>query len=505
MGSRILVIDDDPEVRGTMCSLISRMMLACEAAGTLAEGLAALQDGGFDLVFLDVRLPDGNGLERLPEIKAAPGAPEVIILTGQGDPDGAELAIQRGVWDYLVKPSPIKQTMLSVQRALKYRQEKRGAAPVVALNLEHMVGRGPAMKQVFDFIAQAARSHSGALITGETGTGKELAARTIHENSPRREGRFVVVDCASLTETLVESILFGHRKGSFTGANEDRIGLVKLADGGTLFLDEVGEMPLTLQKSFLRVLQEKRFRPVGETREVESDFRIVAATNRNLEAMVQAGTFREDLLFRLKTISIHLPPLRTRKADLKPLAMFHVSRLCEQYGMPLKGFGSDFFEVLAAYRWPGNVRELFNVLERACVAAGEERTLYAMHLPQEIRIQVTKASLGHPGGRPPGPWPAPVPEPAGVSRAESAAPQPPAAPPAAPLSGADAETGAMDPFFARRTPSLKEFKNEMERRYLEYLLAMHGANIKAILRDSGLSRSHFYALLKKNGIGQAPE
>ena len=217
MGSRILVIDDDPEVRGTMCSLISRMMLACEAAGTLAEGLAALQDGGFDLVFLDVRLPDGNGLERLPEITAAPGAPEVIILTGQGDPDGAELAIQRGVWDYLVKPSPIKQTMLSVQRALKYRQEKRGAAPVVALNLEYMVGRGPAMKQVFDFIAQAARSHSGALITGETGTGKELAARTIHENSLRREGRFVVVDCASLTETLVESTLFGHRKGAFTG------------------------------------------------------------------------------------------------------------------------------------------------------------------------------------------------------------------------------------------------------------------------------------------------
>lgn len=267
---------------------------------------------------------------------------------------------------------------------------------------------------------------------------------------------------------------------------------MKLADGGTLFLDEVGEMPLALQKSFLRVLQEKRFRPVGETREVESDFRIVAATNRSLEAMVQAGTFREDLLFRLKTISVHLPPLRTRKADLKPLAMFHVSRLCEQYGMPLKGFGSDFFEVLAAYRWPGNVRELFNVLERACVAAGEERTLYAMHLPQEIRIQVTKASLGRPADRQPQPRPEVPP---------GAAPAAPA--PAAP--GPAAVAGAMDTFFARRTPSLKEFKNEMERRYLEYLLAMHGTNIKAILRDSGLSRSHFYALLKKNGIGQAPE
>ena len=507
MGSRILVIDDDPEVRGTMCSLVSRMMLACEAAGTLAEGLAALGGGGFDLVFLDVRLPDGNGLERLPEIKAAPGAPEVIILTGQGDPDGAELAIQRGVWDYLVKPSPIKQTMLSIQRALKYRQERRGAAPVVALNLEHMVGRGPAMKQVFDFIAQAARSHSGALITGETGTGKELAARTIHENSPRGEGRFVVVDCAALTETLVESTLFGHRKGAFTGANEDRIGLVRLADGGTLFLDEVGEMPLALQKSFLRVLQEKRFRPVGETREVESDFRIVAATNRNLEAMVQAGTFREDLLFRLKTLSVHLPPLRTRKADLKPLALFHVSRLCEQYGMPLKGFGSDFFDVLAAYRWPGNVRELFNVLERAFVAAGEERTLYAMHLPQEVRIQVTKASLGRPEGAPREPRPGSGdPDAAPATAAADGAQRPQGeARPQDPAPAADAMIAAMDAFFVRSTPSLKEFKNEMERRYLEYLLAMHGANTKAILRDSGLSRSHFYALLKKNGIGQVPE
>jgi two-component system NtrC family response regulator len=223
--------------------------------------------------------------------------------------------------------------------------------------------------------------------------------------------------------------------------------------------------------------------------------------------MVQAGTFREDLLFRLKTLSVHLPPLRTRKADLKPLALFHVSRLCEQYGMPLKGFGSDFFDVLAAYRWPGNVRELFNVLERAFVAAGEERTLYAMHLPQEVRIQVTKASLGRPEGAPREPRPGSGdPDAAPAAAAADGAQRPQGeARPQDPAPAADAMIAAMDAFFVRSTPSLKEFKNEMERRYLEYLLAMHGANTKAILRDSGLSRSHFYALLKKNGIGQVPE
>lgn len=495
---RILVIDDDTEVCGTMQSLLTRMLLECDTAGTLDEGMRKLQGGEFDLVFLDVRLPDGNGIDALPRIKATPSSPEVIILTGQGDPDGAELAIQGGVWDYLVKPSPIKQTMLSVQRALKYRLEKRGTSPVVALDLDDMVGQSPEMKQVFDFIAQAARSHSNALITGETGTGKELTAHTVHINSLRSKGRFIVVDCASLTETLVESTLFGHKKGAFTGADKDRVGLVKLADGGTLFLDEVGEMPMSLQKSFLRVLQERRFRPVGETHEVESDFRIIAATNKDLEDMVRKGTFREDLLFRLKTMGIVLPPVRCRQVDIKPLAVHHVNQLCEQYTLPIKGFGADFFEILIAYDWPGNVRELFNVLERAFVAAGEERTLYAMHLPQEVRIKVAKASLGEINTLPP---------------CHEAGVEIEAAPSPAPASGATSEVSAepvprpaalaadpLDVDFVGETPSLKEFKARMEKRYLERLLAMHNGDVRAILSDSGLSRSHFYALLKKNDI-----
>lgn len=478
---RILVVDDDPEVRGTMESLLTRMLLHCESASTLSAGLEALREGEFDVVFLDVRLPDGNGLDALPEIKSIPDSPEVIILTGQGDPDGAELAIQGGVWDYLVKPTPIKQTMLSVQRALKYREEKQAEAPVVAMNLENVVGHGPGMHSVFDLMAQAARSASATLITGETGTGKELTARTIHENGPRRSNRFVVVDCAALTETLVESTLFGHRKGAFTGADKDRTGLVKMADGGTLFLDEVGEMPLSLQKSFLRVLQEKRFRPVGGTVEENSDFRLIAATNKDLETMVREGDFREDLLFRLKTITIELPPLRSRAEDIRPLAIHHINKLCDDYCVPVKGFGSDFFDVLGVYDWPGNVRELFNVLERAFVASGQEKTLYAMHLPQDVRIKVAKASLG------------------GGSENRACRDMPSAAP--AGQSTVSQKVGTwFDAEFVDGLPNMREFKAKMEKRYLEYLLDRYDGDLTTILKVSGLSRSHYYALLKKMGI-----
>ncbi|GAB6907899.1 putative two component, sigma54 specific, transcriptional regulator, Fis family [Desulfosarcina cetonica] len=478
----ILIIDDDPEVCGTLLSLLSRMQLAGESARSLNAGLAKLEKGRFDLVFLDVRLPDGNGLDALARIKLMPGSPEVIILTGQGDPDGAELAIQGGVWDYLVKPSPVKQTLLSIQRVLKYRKEKQGTTPVVALDLSHLVGRGSEMRGIQDFIAQAARSQAGVLINGETGTGKELTARTIHENGTRAANRFIVVDCAALTETLVESTLFGHRRGAFTGADRDRTGLIKLADGGTLFLDEVGEMPLNIQRVFLRVLQEKRFRPVGENREESSDFRIIAATNKNLEDEVRAGRFRDDLLFRLKTMNVTLPPLRCRKEDIRDLVMFHVRKLAKRYDTPEKGVGSDFLEVLETYHWPGNVRELFNVLERAFVAAGEEGTLYAMHLPKELRISAAKASII--GKRPPC---APSPNRASDGNRTNAPSPPPF-------------QGDIDMILAEATPSLKAFKSMMEQRYLRKLIAMTRGDLAAILSISGLSRSHFYALLKKNRI-----
>jgi len=486
----ILIIDDDTEVRETLLSLTRRMRHVGEAVGSLSAGLARLRLGGVDVAFLDVSLPDGNGLDALAEIKALPDSPEVIILTGRGDADGAELAIQGGVWDYLLKPSPIKETMLALERALKYRDGKRGACAPVALVMEDVVGKSRAMRACYDAVAGAAGAASSVLITGETGTGKELFARTIHLNSARASKPFVVVDCAALTETLVESTLFGHRKGAFTGADSDRVGLVKLADGGTLFLDEVGEMPLNLQKAFLRVLQERRFRPVGASQEVESNFRLVAATNRDLDAMVEEGGFRSDLLYRIKTIPLCLPPLRERPEDIKPLCVFRVGQLCEQYNLPLKGFDQDFFHVLEGYAWPGNVRELFNVIEQAFVASGSARTLYSMHLPQDVRIKVAKASLRRPPALGNGAGNGAPPE---ARAAASNVPQPTLL--SAPCCDAWPELSQ-----AMGDDTLKVAKDVVERRYLEALLRRTGGDVQKAVEASGLSRSHLYALLKKWGL-----
>ncbi|MHC1789593.1 sigma-54-dependent transcriptional regulator [Solidesulfovibrio sp.] len=468
----VCIIDDDPEVRDTIVSLTRKMGLTSDAAGTLEAGMDLLARESFDVVFLDVRLPDGNGLAALPAIKRLPGAPEVIILTGIGDPDGAELAIQEGVWDYLVKPSPIKHIMLTLKRALTYREERRSDHAPVSLALAGCVATSSRMQPCLDQVAHAAGSNAAVLITGETGAGKELFARLIHANSTRARKAFVAVDCASLTETLVESTLFGHKKGAFTGADADRVGLAQLADGGTLFLDEVGEMPTSLQKTFLRVLHEKTFRPVGGVSEIRSDFRLIAATNRDLEPMVEAGEFRRDLYFRLKTIELSLPPLRCRVEDIKPLTLAFADALAAEYALPRKGFDAEFLAMLEAYDWPGNVRELRNVVERAVLASGREKTLYSMHLPQDVRIKVTKSTLER-----------------GMQSCDR---------PVSALPGLFAtESGPI----GRRT--LKEYKESMERRYLEGLLREHGRDVAAMVEISGLSRSHFYALLKKNGLAIA--
>ncbi len=476
--ARILIIDDDHEICETMESLISRLNHESAAAHTLDQGLRLARSGNFDVVFLDVRLPDGNGLDILPDIMALNAPPEVIILTGKGDPDGAELAIRGGVWDYLLKPSSVREISLTLGRALKYHEEKTGHKKDT-LDLSGVVGESPAIKASFNLLSQAARSDSNVLITGQTGTGKELFASTIHENSKRQGHNFVVVDCAGLTETLLESTLYGHRKGAFTGAQNDRIGLVKLADGGTLFLDEVGEMPLPMQKAFLRVLQERTFRPVGDTREQTSNFRLVAATNRDLDEMVEKGEFRQDLLFRLKTMHIHLPPLMERPEDIRALSVFRVAQLCKQYGMAPKTFGSDFHASLASYDWPGNVRELFNTLERAVVASEEEKTLYAMHLPREFRIRIAKTQIAR------------MTEPDEESGAKDG-----------PVSEPIRKIGQdiFEDIFEQELPTLREFKSMAEKVYLSELIRQSNGDLSAILKASKLSRSHFYSLLKKYGL-----
>ena len=312
-------------------------------------------------------------------------------------------------------------------------------------------------------MAQAASSDANVLITGETGTGKELLAKVVHANSRRAPRNFVVVDCTALPETLVESVLFGHVRGAYTGAETSEEGLIKQADGGTLFLDEIGELPLSIQKRFLRVIQEHTFRPVGGRREIASDFRLIAATNRSLETMVREGRFREDLLFRLRTIVIDPPPLREIPGDIKKLTIFYMNDLCERFGIVAKRASPEFWEIMDSYPWPGNVRELIQALEKALISAKEEPMLFPKHLPTYIRIHVARSAF--------------------------------------PSKLASPGEPEIRPDIPKVPPKLKEIRKaavaEAERRYLKDLISYAGGDKNEACRISGLSRSRFYTLLRK--------
>jgi two-component system, NtrC family, response regulator len=279
----VLIVDDDKSLAEMLVGQIVAAGHKAEAANTLAEGSNKIKKNAFDVVLLDVQLPDGNGLEYLPQFKDARSKPEVIIITGQGEADGAEKAILSGAWSYIEKPYVFRELSLHLSRALQYRQEKKKVVEVpVALKRERIIGSSKSLSKCLDQVARAACCDVSVLITGATGTGKELFAKAIHENSARSGKHFVVVDCAALPETLIESILFGHVKGAFTSAEKQQDGLVRHAHGGTLFLDEVGELSIGIQKTFLRLLQEHEYRPVGSSKHEYSDFRLVAATNRDL-------------------------------------------------------------------------------------------------------------------------------------------------------------------------------------------------------------------------------
>ncbi len=464
--ANVLVIDDDEAI----CSLLSfglgRLGHAVECARTLERGLALLDLKDYDVALLDVLMPDGNGLDILPNIRKAPSAPEVIIITGAGV-SGAELAMKNGAWDYVQKPFSLKEVTLPLVRALEFRQEKtRASKPQVIVNRERIIGSSSKFVECLNLMAMAATTDSTVLIHGETGTGKELFARAIHDNSARKHRDFVVVDCAALPSTLIESVLFGHRKGSFTGADKSTEGLIKAADGGTLFLDEVGELPLDAQKSFLRILQEKSFRPVGSQTEIRSDFRLLAATNRNLEEMSDEGAFRKDLLFRLRSLTIELPPLRSRVEDIKELTLYHTSRLCERFGIGTKAVSPELFEYLVTYDWPGNVRELVNTLEGTITVARFEHTLLPPHLPQHVRLHFAKVSDARP-------------------RVEAAR---------------ENKAGLGHDAF----PNLKEYRREAiaeaERGYLVKLMEHTKGDIRQACAISGVSRSRLYDLLKTHRV-----
>jgi two-component system NtrC family response regulator len=464
----VLIIDDDEMFCEMLSEMVNDMGHGVKFTHSLNEGIMEALSGSFDVVFLDVRMPDGSGLRALPKIRELTDPPEVIIITGAGDPDGAELAIVNGAWDYIEKQSSIKRMTLPLVRALQYREEKKVKKPMVALKLEGIVGDSPNMQACYDIVAQSADCDVNVLIFGETGTGKELFARAIHANSNRSNKDFVVVDCAALPESLVESALFGYEKGAFTGADKPQVGLIKQADTGTLFLDEVGELPLIMQKAFLRVLQERRFRPLGARQEVESNFRLLAATNRDLDEAVAEGTFRKDLLFRLRSLSLNLPPVREHLEDIKELVLYHTGILCEGYGIPQKGFAPEFFECLLSYDWPGNVRELVNTLDRALAEARHEPTLYPNHLPSYIRVKAARNS---------------------VSRETSD------------VSPATAASAGVN------LPKLRDYReaavSQAEREYLKELMVLAKNDLQEACRISDLSQPRLYALLKKHRISRS--
>jgi two-component system NtrC family response regulator len=385
-------------------------------------------------------------------------------LTGAGTMDGAEIAIKSGAWDYIPKPSSISVMMLPLIRALQYREEKLKKQPQADLKVEGIIGSSTQMKRCYELIAEAASTDINVIITGETGTGKELFAKAIHENSNRAEKNFVVVDCAALQETLTESTLFGYEKGAFTGAMQHRDGLIKQGDGGTLFLDEIGELPLIMQKSFLRVLQEHRFRPLGASKEIDSNFRLIAATNRDLDHMVQSGLFREDLLFRIRSLTIHLPPLREHPEDIIEIAIYHTAKICKRSGLEAKQLSPDFLDAIVSYGWPGNVRELVNALERAIAAALSNPTLFSRHLPSSIRVQLAQAMVGD----------------------QSLPENNVAAPP---------------PHHFQTLKELRESTYEkVEKEYLRELMEKTGGDILRACKISDLSRARLYQLIKKHGI-----
>jgi two-component system NtrC family response regulator len=460
----ILIVDDDLMTSETLTDMVKRSGHEAFAAYSIRHGVDYIKSRPFDIVFLDVHLPDGNGLEALPEIQAALSRPEVVIITGFGNPDGAELAIKNGAWDYIEKPISMKTAILAVQRVLQYREAKKGAIKTRVLNRAGIVGNSDRMSSCMDLVAQAAASNVNVLITGETGTGKELIARAIHINGARGANNFTTVDCASLPPTIVESVLFGHEKGTFTGADHHREGLLKQADGGTLFLDEVGELPLEIQKAFLRVLQERTVRPLGSRYEIRSDFRLIAATNRNLDQMVALNQFRQDLLYRLKAFTIEIPPLRDRKEDIKELTIHYNAKICDRYGIDTKGFSPEFMEALMAYEWPGNVREVINTLERVVAVARHEPTLYHIHLPVEIRVKLAQSSLN----------------PNGSSTGQDMMPKNDAA----------------------NIQTFQAYKKNAERAYLQNLMKEANHSIKEACKNSNLSRSRLHALLKIHNISK---
>ncbi len=446
--ARILIVDDEAGIRQTLRGILEDEGHSVTAAADAVSGQALMASDEFDLVLLDVWLPDRDGLEILEELREDDFHTPVIVISGHGNIDTAVKAMRIGAHDFLEKPLALNRVVVSVENALERNRLERQVRELSnRLDPERqLIGDSPPMRQLKDEMRLAARAESRILITGENGTGKELVARRVHGLSRRRSRAFVEVNCAAIPEELIESELFGHIKGAFTGASENRRGRFEQADGGTLFLDEIADMSLNTQAKVLRVLEEQRFERVGGSDPIEVDVRVLAATNKNLEeGELPAGRFREDLYFRLAVIPLHVPALRERREDIPALIDHFLQRFAAEAGRRPKTVDAQALERLVAYAWPGNVRELRNLSERLMIMA-----------PGDV---VTEADL----------------------------------PPR--VRGTDA-TVPVESDYA----SLKEARETFERLYIERRLGAAGGNVSQTARDLGIDRRHLYRKLRAYGI-----
>ena len=361
-------------------------------------GVARIRQGGIDLVVSDVRMPDLDGLDMLREIKAVEAAPHVITITAFGSIDTAIRAVKLGAFDYITKPFEIDQLLLSVEKALSERALRSEVARLReevgrSYGFDNIIGRSAVMQGIFGMIRRLAGSSASVLVTGDSGTGKELIARSLHFTSPRKNQPFVPINCAAIPDALLESELFGYKRGAFTDARTDRAGIFLEAEGGTIFLDEIAELSPALQAKLLRVLQDREIRPLGGNRAEKIDVRVIAATNRNLDARLESGAFREDLYYRLNVIHIHLPPLRERAEDILPLGEHFLAAATARTGKAIRALSPAVKKALLGYHWPGNVRELENVVERAVALAGGE-IIEMDDLPGMVRERKRADNLG---------------------------------------------------------------------------------------------------------------
>ena len=393
---KILVVDDEKNLRESLVELIESENCLADSAADGAEGLLKIRANDYACILLDIKMPRMDGLQLLAKLREENFTKTpVVVISAFGESEQTIEAMRLGAFDYLTKPLDIDEVTETVRRAVgQFSQSKdvsaRDSAAEKSLRDKvSIIGSSRAMRDVFKQIGRVAATDATVLITGESGTGKELVARAIHEYSARKDKPFVAVNCGALPENLVEAELFGYEKGAFTGASAQKKGKFEIASGGTLFLDEIGEMPLSAQVKLLRALQEKRFERVGGTQTVSVNVRVVTATNRDLQAEIKAGNFREDLFYRLNVISTHLPPLRERIADIPALAEFFLDKTIEKYQFPNKNFAESAMRALVNHDFAGNVRELENVVERAVVASGVSNIILPEHLFQH---ETTNAS-----------------------------------------------------------------------------------------------------------------